>query len=80
MKDGFIENGSHLKVFGCIAYALIDESNEGKMDKKSEKCIFIGYGNESKGYRLYNPKTKKLIVRRDVFFMSQAIGIGMRVL
>ena len=38
------------------------------MDKKSKKRIFIGYSNESKGYRLYNPETHKLIVRRDVIF------------
>ena len=47
MKHGFIKkpNVSHLTVFGCISYALIDENDRGKMDKKSEKCIFIGYSN-----------------------------------
>ena len=65
-------NVSHLKVFGCIAYALVDENNQGKMDKKSEKCIFIGYSNESNGYRLNNPKTKKLIIRRDVIFYESS--------
>jgi len=30
--------------------------------------MFIGYSEESKTYRLYNPKTKKLIVSRDVIF------------
>ena len=43
---------SHLKVFGCIAYALIDSHNRRKLDDKSTKCIFIGYCNESKAYRL----------------------------
>ena len=61
-------NVSHLKVFGCIAYALIYENDRGKKDKKSEKCIFVGYSNESKGYQLYNPETKRLIIRRDVVF------------
>ena len=37
-------------MFGCIEYALIDENDRDKMDKKSEKCIFIGYSNKSKGY------------------------------
>ena len=61
-------NVSHLKVFGCIAYGLIDESDQGRMDKKSEKCIFIGYSIERKGYQLYNPETKNLISRRNVAF------------
>ena len=39
-------NVSHLKVFGCISYALIDENDRDKMDEKSEKCIFMGYSNE----------------------------------
>ena len=38
------------------------------MDKKSEKCIFIGYSNEIKGYRLYNLGIKKLIIRRAAIF------------
>ena len=65
-------------MFGCIAYALIDENDRDKMDKKSEKSIFTGYSNERKGYQLYNLETKKLMIRRDVFSMSQTIGIGMR--
>ena len=47
-------NVNHLKVLGCIAYVLIDENDRVKIDKMSEKCIFIGYSNESKGYRSYN--------------------------
>lgn len=48
-------NVSRLKVFGSIAYSLIDSSDRSKLDKKSEKCIFVGYNDERKGYRLYNP-------------------------
>ena len=59
---------NHLKFFRCIPYVLINENNSGKMDKKSEKGVFIGYSNESKGDWLYNPQTKKLIIIRDVFF------------
>ena len=40
---------SHLKVFGCIAYAHINLENRQKLDDKSEKCIFIGYSEQTKG-------------------------------
>jgi len=30
----------------------------------------VGYNEHSKAYRLYNPITKKLIVRRDVKFQE----------
>jgi hypothetical protein len=38
------------------------------MDDKSNTCIFFGFSEESKGYRLYNPQSKKVIVSRDVVF------------
>ena len=39
-----------------------------KVNNKSERSIFIGYNNKGKGYRLYNPQMKNLIIRRDVIF------------
>jgi len=61
-------NVDHFRVFGCIAYSQIPKENREKLDGKGEKWILIGYSNESKGYHLYNPKTKKMIVSRDVIF------------
>ena len=42
---------SHLKVFGCIAYVHIPDERRTKLDPKAEKCIFIGYSLQQKGYR-----------------------------
>lgn len=60
----------HLKVFGCIAYALVNLRS--KLDEKSEKCIFIGYSPQSKAYRLYNPTNGKVIINRNVVFNEEA--------
>ena len=38
------------------------------MDSKSEKCIFIGYKDGLKGYKLWNPVTRKVVYSRDVVF------------
>ena len=35
---------------------------------KAKKFIFVGYGDETKGYRLYNPKREKVFYHRDVKF------------
>ena len=56
----------HLKVFGSVAYSLIPQAKRNKFDDKSEKCIFVGYSERSKAYKLYNPKTKKVVISRDV--------------
>ena len=36
------------------------------MDSKSEKCIFIGYKDGLKGYKLWNPVTRKVVCNQDV--------------
>lgn len=60
---------SHLRVFGCIAMAHIPKEKRKKLDVKSTQCIFVGYGNESKGYRLFNEETGKIVTARDVVLL-----------
>ena len=67
-------NVQHLRVFGCIAYAHVPDVARQKLDKKAEKLRFIGYSKASKGYRLINEKTKKVVVRRDVLFNETDFG------
>ena len=38
------------------------------MQPKSEKCIFVGYSKDVKGYRLLQPHYYDIIIRRDVKF------------
>jgi hypothetical protein len=58
----------HLRVFGCDSYVHVPKENRSKLDKKVEKCIFIGYKDGVKGYNLWNPETKKTVYSRDVVF------------
>ena len=60
---------SHIRVFGCMCYAYIPEVNKkGKLSNKAEKLHFIGYSLQTKGYRLIDESTSKVLVRRDVIF------------
>jgi len=61
-------NVSHLRVFGYIAYVHVPDEKRSKLDPKVEKCIFIAYSSEQKGYRCFNPYTRKLQVSIDVVF------------
>jgi hypothetical protein len=38
------------------------------LEPKSEKCIFVGYSEDVKGYRLVQPHCNEIIIRRDVKF------------
>ena len=59
---------SHLRVFGSIAYVHVPKQERSKLDDRSEKFIFIGYDENSKGYRLFNPDSGKFITSRDIEF------------
>ncbi len=59
---------SHLHVFGCVVFAHVPKQARTKLDSKSVKCIFIGYCEEIKGYRLYNPISQYVIINGDVIF------------
>jgi hypothetical protein len=52
---------THLKVFGYDAYVHVPKESKTKLGKKDEKCIFIGYKDGLKGYKLSNPETKKVV-------------------
>ncbi|KAF8365039.1 hypothetical protein HHK36_032960 [Tetracentron sinense] len=69
--SGYKPSVSHLKIFGCIAYAQVPKAKRKKLDDRGEKCIFIGYSEESKAYKLYNPLTNKVVVSRDVIFNEE---------
>eukprot|EP00253_Pinus_taeda_P005926 PITA_05926 len=58
----------HFHVFGSEAWAHIPDEKHKSLEPKSEKCMFVGYYEDVKGYRLLQPKYKKVIIRRDVKF------------
>ena len=68
-------NVDHLKTFGCAAYAHVPKDERLKLDSKSRKCIFLGYGTETKGYRLYDPERSRVIYSRDVIFNESCYGM-----
>ena len=41
------------------------------MDLKSWSCIFLGYGDDEFGYRLWNLAEKEVIQSRDIVFMEE---------
>ena len=55
-------------MFGCVAYAHVPDCSRQKLDKKADKLRFIGYCTESKGYRLIDERTRRLVKSRDVIF------------
>ena len=65
---------SHLRVFGCVAYAHVPDSQRQKLNKKAVKLRFVGYSTQSKGYRLIDERTSVIYTCRDVVFSKQDFG------
>ena len=40
---GMNHSVSHLKIFGCVAYAHVPDELRKKLDKKGQKSIFVSY-------------------------------------
>ena len=66
--DGKIPSLTHLRVFGCDAFVDIPKERRQKLDNKSEKCIFVGYKDGVKEYKMWNPTTRTIVYSKDVIF------------
>ncbi|GJX42888.1 retrovirus-related pol polyprotein from transposon TNT 1-94 [Tanacetum coccineum] len=51
----------HLHIFGCTCYLTRDGENLDKMKEKGDPCILVGYSTQSKGYRVYNKRTRLIV-------------------
>ena len=63
---GYKPSLDHLRVFGSICYILVPQEKRGKLDERSQVGVLVGYSDVTKGYRVYNLETKKLVISRDV--------------
>ena len=64
---------SFLRTFGYEAFVHVDKENRTKLDVKSHKCTFIGYGIDDNGYRLWDFENLKIIRSRDVKFNEKVM-------
>ena len=69
---GYKTEVNHSRVFGCKDFAHFPKHDRRKLDAKSIECIFVGYCNDNKAYKLFHPSSHKLIASRDVVFHENA--------
>nr|GEV32332.1 retrovirus-related Pol polyprotein from transposon TNT 1-94 [Tanacetum cinerariifolium] len=51
----------HLHIFGCTCYLTRDGETLDKMKEKGDPCILVGYSTRSKGYHVYNKRTRLIV-------------------
>ncbi|KAJ0947449.1 putative RNA-directed DNA polymerase [Helianthus annuus] len=57
----------HLKVFGCLCFCTVLNEHD-KLNSRVEKCVFIGYSLDKKGYKLFSLDSRTIVFSRDVKF------------
>ena len=66
-------NYGKLRIFGCKAYALIPKDDRRKLEPRSMKCVFLGYGPDGEiEYRLRDPEHRNYVRSSDVVFNESA--------
>ncbi|WVZ50486.1 hypothetical protein U9M48_001732 [Paspalum notatum var. saurae] len=58
----------HLRVFVCLCYPNIASTAPHKLAARSIACVFLGYLAEQRGYRCYDPVSRRVITSRHVYF------------
>ena len=56
--------------FGCVTYVHIHKNQRTKLDPCVVRCVFLGYAAHKKGYRCYDPATRRLYTTMDVTFIE----------
>jgi hypothetical protein len=55
---------------------MVPDEKRGKLDAKGTKCLFLGYCEGTKAYRLMCVQFKKIIKCRDVEFMEDSTSVS----
>jgi hypothetical protein len=65
----------HLRVFWCLAVASNPTRVADKFESRGVPCLFLGYPQHQKGYKLYNLLTHTRFVSRDVVFYEHIFSL-----
>jgi len=55
---------SHLHIFGCPVYFLVQNKTRKKLDATGKKCTFFCYCENTKAYRIYIPSQRKVEINK----------------
>lgn len=68
--NGLKAKVKHLQIFRLKCFVHIPTEKRRKLDNVAKQMIFVGYDENSKGYRCYDPVQRKITISRDVRFAN----------
>jgi hypothetical protein len=66
---------THFHIFGSRAWAQIPFEKRKAIDPHITECIFVGYPNDAKGYRLIDLSLDWFIIERSVQFEESVLHV-----
>ena len=65
---------THFNICGSRAWARIPTEKRKDLQPQSKECLFVGYSEYSKGYKLINLSTNKSFIERCVQFQEEPLA------
>ncbi|KAK8933572.1 hypothetical protein KSP39_PZI015652 [Platanthera zijinensis] len=59
-----------LRTFGCTCFVLLPGPERTKLSARSARCVHLGLSPHHKGYRCYDPVTRRIRISRHVSFLE----------
>ena len=70
-----------LWIFGCTVFVHVSSHLRTKLEPRALKCVFLGYSSTQKGYKCYDPSSRKYFsvwmspfFRRPLSFLVPRFG------
>jgi hypothetical protein len=63
----------HLRTIWANAFMHVIKAKRGKLARRSTKLKMIGYHDEKKAYKLWDPVVKRIMTSRDVVFDESVV-------
>ena len=64
---------SHFRIFGCLTYSHVPSEKRTNFEPTADRGIFMGYDKTSKGFHIYLPSQRKVVVRREERFEEERV-------
>ncbi len=66
---------NHLRVWGCETFVHNPKQGKNKLQSHSERCLLIGYNEQSKVYQVFNPNNRNVEITKDVKLNEGSFGL-----
>lgn len=73
--NGHKPDVSGFKVFGSQIYHLSNEQGKDKLEPKGIPGYFLGYDENTKGYRIYDLKRNDVVLVRNLIVMDEVLSV-----